>query len=335
MFARWLAKTWYQPHPVRWFLSPLSGLYRLICATRRIAYRSGILSSYRPAVPVIVVGNINVGGTGKTPAVIYLAELLKEAGYHPGIISRGYGGSTLAAPLAVTTDSNPAIVGDEPLLIARRTLCPLVVFPCRADAVKVLLSKHNCDVIITDDGLQHYALVRDIEIVVIDGTRQFGNGYCIPAGPLREPISRLNHVDFILDNGTARHGYAMQFKSDTLVNLADNTLRKSLSYFIGKPCHAIAGIGNPQRFFDQLKASKLNCTTHSFGDHHAYTDHDLNFGDNMPIIMTEKDAVKCQVFARDNMWYLPIHAVINPEFSTQLLAQLDTLKAHPQDNENG
>jgi len=283
-------------------------------------YDRGILAKCRLPVPVIIVGNLTVGGTGKTPLIIWLARFLKEAGYRPGIVSRGYGGQARRWPQWVDPGSDSGTVGDEALLIARLTGCPMAVAPVRAAAGKMLLERARCDVILSDDGLQHYALDRDIEIAVVDGTRRFGNGYCLPAGPLREPAARLGEVDLVIVNGgpSAEHEFSMRLDGDKAVNLVSGE-EKLLPEFAGTVCHAVAGIGNPERFFRQLAASGLVCRTHAFPDHHRYRRSDIEFGDHRPVLMTDKDAVKCKPFAGERHWRIPVVAVPEPAFSERLL----------------
>jgi tetraacyldisaccharide 4'-kinase len=299
----WLVKSWYQPHPIRWLLTPLSALYRIIIFIRKKAYEHGFFKQFHAGVPTIIVGNITVGGTGKTPFVIWLAQHLQAEGYSPGIISRGYGGKTNTTPQIVSPDSDPALCGDEPILIAKQTACPVVVSADRQASVKQLLSQNNCNVIIADDGLQHYRLQRDIEIVIVDASRQFGNGYCLPAGPLREPISRLKQVDYTVFNGDSNMPYTMQLSHKIAINLYTQQ-QKSIDAFSDISVHAVAGIGNPQRFFTQLKQHNIKVVEHPFNDHHPYIAADLAFDDQHPILMTEKDAVKCQSFATEQMWFI-------------------------------
>ncbi len=325
---KWLVNSWYQPHPIRWLLWPLALVYRLIISCRQALYNVGLFKQSTLPVPVIIVGNISVGGTGKTPLVIWLVKQLKLAGLRPGIISRGYGGHTDHYPQLVTAHSDPNIVGDEPIIISRHTGCPMAVAPSRIAAGQILLQQHDCNIIIADDGLQHYALGRDIEIVVVDGQRLFGNQYCLPAGPLREPLSRLEQVDFIVHNGNPSVDYNMTLLQGQAINLANSKLKKDLSYFIGKPVHAIAGIGNPQRFFNQLSKQGLTIHAHPFTDHHLFTHTELQFDDDAPIIMTEKDSVKCQSFANDNMWYIAIEASISGKLDQQILQKLAGLSSH-------
>jgi tetraacyldisaccharide 4'-kinase len=283
-------------------------------------YASGIWSKCRLPVPVIIVGNLTVGGTGKTPLIVWLARFLKEAGYKPGIISRGYGGQSRHWPQWVDPESDPVTVGDEALLIARLTGCPMAVAPVRAAAGKMLLERAECNIILSDDGLQHYALDRDIEIAVIDGTRRFGNGYCLPAGPLREPAARLDEVDIVIVNGdkSSEHEFSMRMQGDKAVNLVSGE-EKPLREFAGGLCHAVAGIGNPERFFKQLARSGLVCRTHVFPDHYLYRRSDIEFGDHRPVLMTDKDAVKCKAFAGKQHWRIPVAAVPEPAFSERLL----------------
>ncbi len=314
-------------------LLPLSYLFRLLARLRRIAYTAGLLRTYHSRIPIIVVGNICVGGSGKTPLVIWLADFLKKKGFSPGIISRGYGGTSRNFPKRVHADSDPARVGDEAVLMAQRAGCPVVIDPVRSRAARVL--EQTCDILIADDGLQHYALGRTVEIAVIDGARPFGNGYCLPAGPLREPPSRLNSVDFIVVNGKLRDDIRldkliplslrideMALVDRGLVNLHDKTFTKSAKDFAEGPVHALAGIGNPGRFFAQLRSLGLQLIEHPFPDHHRFTREDLQFTDTRPVIMTEKDAVKCHAFAQAHHWYLPVEASLDENFGERLLSLL-------------
>ncbi|MBE9532886.1 MAG: tetraacyldisaccharide 4'-kinase [Proteobacteria bacterium] len=320
---KWLVSTWYQPHPIRWLLSPLSLLYRIVITLRKALYKAGVFKQTKLTVPVIIVGNISVGGTGKTPFVIWLATQLQQAGFKPGIISRGYGGKAETYPQTVTPNSDPRIVGDEPIIITRQTACPMVVSPDRVEAGQQLLQQHDCDIIISDDGLQHYALGRDIEIIVVDGQRLFGNQYCLPAGPLREPLSRLYNIDFVVHN-TPRDtaAYGMSLQQGQAINLLDPTQTKALAEFNNQTVHAIAGIGNPDRFFDQLSQQGLTLIPHPFADHHPYQANDLQFNDDSAILMTEKDAVKCTHFAHENMWYIPIEASISGKLAPLIIEKL-------------
>lgn len=282
----------------------------MIVLLRRKAYKLGIFNIERFDIPVIVVGNITVGGTGKTPLVIWLANFLRKAGFFPAIVSRGYKGQANSWPQQVRSDSDPIMVGDEAVLLAKRCQCPVAVGPDRVAAVKGLLKYNDCDVIIADDGLQHYALGRDIEIAVIDGVRRFGNGYCLPAGPLREPVSRLKEVDFVIVNGggVMRLEFSMALVAGHVHNIRDDTLMHHPDYFRNQPVHAVAGIGNPDRFFAHLKRLGLNIIEHPFTDHHNFVAENIQFDDDLPVLMTEKDAVKCKRFANEKHWYLSIDA---------------------------
>lgn len=314
------------------FLVPLSWLFCLIVLLRRKLYRSGFLKSVRFPVTVIIAGNITVGGSGKTPLVIALANWLVEQGYRPGIVSRGYGGVASTWPQQVRHDSDPKVVGDEPVLIARHSNVPMAVGPDRVAATQQLLEHHNCDVIIADDGLQHYALQRDIEIAVIDGVRRLGNGYCLPAGPLREKEKRLQEVDFIVTNGLAMHKeFAMTLKATEFINLQTGQVIP-LHTFRNQTCHAVAGIGHPQRFFQYLQSLGINVRTHEYSDHHRYRAEDIRFEDELPVLMTEKDAVKCKAFATSKVWYAPVEAQLDPGFFENLksrLNQIDKSHKHP------
>jgi len=329
MMERWLNRIWQTRNGFSQGLRPLSGLFCAVVFLRRGLYRLRLLPSQQLPVPVVVVGNLTVGGTGKTPLVIAVVELLKAAGYRPGIISRGYRGKARSWPQQVRPDSDPVMVGDEPILIARRTGCPMAVGPKRVDAARSLLKYADCDIIISDDGLQHYALRRDVEIMIIDGQRRFGNGLCLPAGPLREPVRRRESVDFVLVNGDAAgpNEYAMHYAGDTLVNMADPDRTLALAELRGESVHAVAAIGNPQRFFQRLAGAGLDVREHVFPDHHLFRKRELDFGPTVPILMTEKDAVKCQRFAQPNMWYLPVDARIDKTFATRLL---NRIKNHGQ-----
>lgn len=298
---------WYNKSLFVLFLLPVSWLFCLLAIVRRQAYRIGLRKVYDLPVPVIIVGNISVGGTGKTPLVMWLVTRLKAEGYQPGIISRGYGGAARHWPQQVRPDSDPHMVGDEAVLLARHCLCPMSVGPDRVAAAQALLDYTDCDIVVSDDGLQHYALGRDVEISVIDGVRRFGNGYCLPAGPLREPISRLNSVDMVVCNGVpGPKEYQMSLHAGSVCRLDDALMRRPLESFAGQRVHAVAGIGNPQRFFHQLEERGLDVIEHSFPDHYSFSQADLDFDDELPVLMTEKDAVKCRAFAKPYHWCVPV-----------------------------
>ncbi len=317
--TKWFQDAWYKEMYISTWIMPLSMIYLDIIRVRRFLYRKGFYKSTKLPVPVIIVGNITVGGTGKTPLVIWLAHYLKQSGFKPGIISRGYGGQDHEQPRLVNADSNPADVGDEPVLIARRCKASIAICKNRVEAAQYLLKHSDCNIIISDDGLQHYALQRDIEIIVIDGQRRFGNGYCLPAGPLRESPERLKEVDLIIVNGEIKeeNEYSMEFTGDQAVNLKTGQTR-ALSEFSGQPCHALAGIGNPDRFFKFLTNKNIRFKQYAFPDHHVFSLADISFKDENPVLMTEKDAVKCTGFAQDKHWYVPIKAEPQPQFSQQL-----------------
>lgn len=318
--AQTLEQSWYSKSGLTVFLRPISWLYISIAVVRRVLYRLSILNATRLPVPVIIVGNITVGGTGKTPLVIWLANYLKQAGFKPGIISRGYGGNARRWPQQVRPDADPVMVGDEALVIARRTRCPMAVGPDRVAAAEALLQHAAIDVIISDDGLQHYALERTIEIAVVDGVRRLGNGFCLPAGPLRECKGRLHSVDFIVTNGSAvQEEYAMRYVGDTAVNLCNRT-EKPLADFKPAQVTAIAGIGNPDRFFNFLRVHGIRLVSMAFPDHHYFQHDELGIPPSEILMMTEKDAVKCERFAQPNWWYVPISVELPSEFGMKVLS---------------
>ena len=321
-----------------WLLMPLSFLFGTVVFVRRALYRAGLLRATRVGIPVIVVGNITVGGSGKTPLVLWIVRFLAATGWRPGIVSRGYGGriaSQHEPPAEVGIASDPAAVGDEPLLFARRAHCPVWVGADRVAACRALRERHpECDVLVLDDGLQHYSLARDIEIAVIDD-RGFGNGFQFPAGPLREPVARLRSVDAIVRNGMpAGEGYAMRVEGREFVRLNDAARTAEAAGLGSKRVHAVAGIGHPARFFRHLEALGLEVVPHPFPDHHPYAATDLEFGDGLPVVMTEKDAVKCKQFdvaaiagAGPALWMLPVSAELDPAFGAMLKGKLRGSKA--------
>lgn len=295
---------------------------------RRALHRHGVLRSAELPVPVIVVGNISVGGTGKTPLVLWLAQFLREQGLRPGIISRGYGGTAII-PQEVMPDSEPRLCGDEPVLLARKSACPVWIGRDRVAVAQALLVAHpDVNVIISDDGLQHYRLRRDVEIAVIDGVRGLGNGFLLPAGPLREKASRLEQVDAVVVNGatatplpaTTAPRYHMHLNGEVFYNLLHSETRASATDLRGKTLHAVAGIGNPNRFFDHLRSLELKIVEHPFPDHHRYQPEDLAFSGAM--VMTEKDAVKCAFSGMKEAWVLAVEAEVDPGLGQIILDKL-------------
>jgi tetraacyldisaccharide 4'-kinase len=329
-------KHWSRRGAVAWLLWPASLLFGVVVFVRRLFFKIHLFKSHKAGIPVIVVGNLTAGGSGKTPLVLRIAELLQEHKWRPGIVSRGYGGSAGAqggAPREASIASDPAEVGDEPILLARRSGCPVWVAPARGAACRELRAQHpECDVIVTDDGLQHYALARDIEICVVDG-RGFGNGFLLPAGPLREPASRLRSVDAVVLNQapewarTEGQRFEMRLEGEKLVRISDAHDVRAAKSFAGEKVHAVAGIGDPQRFFLQLGRLGLQVVPHAFPDHHPFAARDLDFGDQAPVVMTEKDAVKCKRFAKANHWVFPVSASLDPAFERWLLEKLSGSKA--------
>jgi tetraacyldisaccharide 4'-kinase len=323
-----LQEIWQTRNGASLALLPLAGVFAALSVVRRAAYRFGLRKAVRFPVPVIVIGNLTVGGTGKTPLVIWLAQHLRSQGWRPGLVARGYLGTADHWPQPVYPDSDPVEVGDEAVLLARRTACPIHVGPNRPAAVAALLDGGQVDLVLSDDGLQHYSLGRDLEIVVVDGQRRFGNGWLLPAGPLREPVSRLQAVDLVVVNGGApRPGeLAMQLGEPKVYALKDSSRLEPLARFSGRAVHAVAGIGNPWRFFELLRAHGVKAIAHSFPDHHAYHAADLQFADDFPILMTEKDAVKCGRFASPRHWAVRVEAQPDAGFRAQLEQRLQELE---------
>lgn len=333
-------------------LWPVSLLYCIIIHIRKFCYKIGGLKPQKHhGVPVIVVGNISVGGNGKTPLIIYLLEQLQKKGYQPGVVSRGYGAINPQLTKATTKQVNinkPAtLYGDEPWMIANKTHCPVVIGAQRALAVKHLISNFDCDIVLSDDGLQHYAMHRDIEICVVDSSKNFGNGFCLPAGPLREPIRRLNEVDFIVYHHTEKgannlpirlHKEAlstsnqqtieMQLQFNQIVSMTDTPIAINFTDFIkaykNQRIHAVAGIANPTRFFKQLKNHGINIIEHGFSDHHDFTAQDIQFNDGLTVIMTEKDAVKCSAFNPKNCYYLSVKTILSTDLVGSIINALQS-----------
>lgn len=330
---RWIHRVWYEgAGSYRWLL-PLSGLYWLLIELRRFLYRFGVLGSHSAPVPVIIVGNITAGGTGKTPVTIWLARELKARGFSPGIVSRGYGGSKASSSMRVDHASDPAVVGDEPVLLAMRTGCPVVVDANRIRAAEMLV-EDGADLIIADDGLQHYRLERTYEICVIDGSRGLGNRRLLPAGPLRETLSRLNEVDQVLVNGRLRDDAgslsvveqnAIEFEMTvTEVSRLNGSLARPIGGFAGTTVHAVAAIGNPSRFFDLLRANDIQVIEHPYPDHARIGRRDLRFGDEFDILMTEKDAVKLGSPSSDKLWKVPVDVRMDPLLAGPWLEQIES-----------
>ncbi|WP_139557013.1 tetraacyldisaccharide 4'-kinase [Methylotetracoccus oryzae] len=322
--GRWLEHQWYRRSSVNPLLVAPSLLFCAAARLRRWAYGRGLGSVGRLPVPVIVVGNLTVGGTGKTPLTIWLVEFLLNAGYSPGIVSRGYGGQPgRTEPLRVQPDTDAAACGDEPVLIAQRTGAPVMVARDRLLAAQALLTETACDILVADDGLQHYRLGRDVEILLVDGERRFGNGWCLPGGPLREPVARARSVDFVVrrDGEVLTGEYGMTVQGGTAINLSTGRT-VPLTHFVGTPVRAMAGIGYPQRFFRHLAGLGISVEPVDFPDHHAYRSEDVTFPDDKPVLMTEKDAVKCRSFSDEKLWYVPVQADVEPAFGRDLLQRL-------------
>ena len=321
--ARWasdLNALWYdpsrRPHGV---LRALSALYGALMRLRSELYRSGWMRRRRVSLPVIVVGNLTVGGAGKTPLTLAVIDALRQRGWRPGVISRGYGGSA-RGPLRVQADTPASVCGDEPKLIAERSAAPLAVARRRHEAARLLQASSDVDVLIADDGLQHLALARDVELLVIDGQRRFGNQLLLPAGPLREPLYRLKRVTALVWNGEGEGlggdyvgmpQFSMRLEAERFVSLGDESRTCSAEQLRGKVLHAIAGIGDPSRFFAQLSAMGLQFSSHPFPDHHAYVEQDFSFARDGVLLMTDKDAVKCRGLALPEAWVLPVEAQID------------------------
>ncbi|NDK38568.1 tetraacyldisaccharide 4'-kinase [Pseudoxanthomonas gei] len=313
---------WYGDVAPPWHARALAALYGGVTGLRRRLFRAGVLRSRKVGVPVIVVGNVSVGGTGKTPLTIALVQRLQQLGWRPGVASRGHGRRDEGTPAWVEADTAPLEGGDEPVLIARRTRARVRVDRDRAAAARELIAA-GCDVVVCDDGLQHYRLRRDIEIEVIDGRRRYGNGMLLPAGPLREPAERGAACDFrVVNGGEASFGeWPMLLRADSAMPLRGGRSRL-LASFGGHRVQAVAGIGNPQRFFEMLRGFGMGVVPHAFPDHHRYVARDLEFGSELPVLMTEKDAVKCRAFANEWHYSVPVVAELPEAFWVALLEKL-------------
>ncbi len=341
--AFWKRKTWQS-----YLLSPLSSLVCWEAARRLKNFQQQNVAARQTQATVIVVGNVVVGGTGKTPFIVWLADQLKQSGFSVGILSRGYGAKNKEWPRLVSVSDTAETVGDEPLMLSQKTNCPVAVSPKRTEALALLTEQHDCDYVISDDGLQHYALQRDIEVVMIDAERQFGNQMCMPSGPLREPLSRIEEVDFCVWNGLNENeqipqlvyqqktALKMQLLPVQFHKVADLQTSLSIEAFVAQfsqqETMAIAGIGNPQRFFNTLAELSLEFKTTAFADHHAFSRAELvglpASSSGNPIIMTEKDAVKCQDFAEasDEWWYLKVETACSPSLVQAIITKHLQLK---------
>lgn len=320
-----LEQSWYSG--ARWplLLWPLESVFKAIARSRK---KKLLSSQWTSPVPLIVVGNISVGGTGKSPLTIHLIELLREKGYKPGVVSRGYGAQPVSFPFQVSPDSSTVDSGDEPLMIVHRTGVPFVIDPDRPAACRFLLEHNDCDIILSDDGLQHYQMSRDIELAVIDAARGIGNGHCLPVGPLREPETRLESVDFVLINGDGEYEYpgafSMSLIPTRLIRIGDG---QEVDWDdVGNKVQAVAGIGNPWRFFQTLRSQGLEVSEHAFKDHHRFNQDDFTFNDTLPVIMTEKDAVKCANLSLPaNCYYLEVGVELADGFEEALLKRLQEI----------
>jgi tetraacyldisaccharide 4'-kinase len=315
----WFNRIWYERVAPPWWLMPMALAYGAVSGARRYLYAKHLRGSTRIARPVVIVGNLTVGGTGKTPLVCWLVAQLSERGFRPGVVTRGYGGSAGSVRLIEASD-DPRRVGDEPILLAQRTGVPIAVGRDRPAAAQLLVSA-GCDVIVSDDGLQHYALARDCEVVVIDGDRRFGNGWLLPAGPLRETRSRLAVANAIVVNGgraLLEGALSMRLEARTAVALSSRRVLP-LNDFAGAQVHAVAGIGNPERFFNMLRAHGIGVLGHPLADHARLAPRDIQFADEKPVLMTEKDAVKCRAAADARHWYVPVNASFEGDEADALL----------------
>ncbi len=335
---RWIHRVWYEDSKAFVLLLPFALVFRFLQACRTVLYRIGILRCIDVGVPVIVVGNITAGGTGKTPTAIWLANELAARGFRPGVVSRGYGRSRGSGTTEVGPDSDPAIVGDEPVVLARRGGCPVAVDSDRVRAAEWLTAR-GCDVVIADDGLQHYRLARHYEICVIDAARGLGNGWPLPAGPLREPETRLDSVDQVLLNRSSsreRHADRPTWPNETVFELVADEARRvngtgtqPLATLKGRRVHAVAAIGNPERFFDLLRTNGLEVIGHAYPDHAPLRPEDFAFGDDFAILVTEKDAVKL-TRADDRIWYVPVNLEITSSDAERILDDIQArARAHP------
>lgn len=320
----WINRVWYQRSWVSTFLLPLTFLYWLVISVRKHVYFKFFYQSKTFSCPIIIVGNITVGGTGKTPMVIHLCDQLRSLGFAPAVTSRGYG-ATLKNSRLVTDNDTALQVGDEPLLIYKNAKVPVMVGPNRLASIQKLVENKSCDVVICDDGLQDYRFIHDIEVCMVDAERLYGNGRLIPAGPLRESVQRILSCDFAIATGKvipAISSDVMTLQIGEVVNLVDTQHRVCLETWQNQRVHAVAGIGNPQRFFDILRKQNITVIEHVFADHAVYNKSNLQFNDQLPILMTEKDAVKCLGFNLQNAWYVTINAQTNDNLIARIHSKL-------------
>ncbi len=346
-FESHIESLWYNPEPswrvrcVSFCLKAPSALYKMIVVLNKHFY-ARFSQSLHPKTPIIVVGNLTVGGTGKTPMVIALAEYLKQGGYRPGIVSRGYGGKAKVYPMQVMPESSPLEAGDEAVVLARRTQVPVIVAPKRVEAIRFLLNQTNCNIILSDDGLQHWAMKRDIEILVIDGKRRFGNGQCLPRGPLREPVDRYKTVDFLIANGAEekrKEEYSFDVQPECFIHVATGEAY-SLDFFEHQPVNVVTAIGHPQRFLDTLVSLGINYEAHILPDHHIFEKKDFFRAStqNLPIIMTEKDAIKCEKFEdtiKSSLFYLKVVSKLESSFKAAFMKKLNQVskRSHNEGSE--
>ncbi|MEX6665989.1 tetraacyldisaccharide 4'-kinase [Pseudomonas sp. W2-17] len=324
-FTDRLLDAWYNGHPALVLLRPLECLYRRVVNRKRARFLAGQGDIYTAPVPVVVVGNITIGGTGKTPLILWMIDHCRARGLRVGVVSRGYGAKPPSLPWRVLPQQPAEHAGDEPLLIVNRTGVPLMIDPDRSQAVRALLAEEPLDLILSDDGLQHYRLNRDLELVLIDAVRGLGNRRCLPAGPLREPVERLQSVDALLYNGAGadrEDGFGFQLNPSALVNLVTGERRPVDHFPPGQQLHAVAGIGNPQRFFNTLEGLHWRPVPHAFADHAVFSAQALSFTPALPVVMTEKDAVKCASFAAPDWWYLAVEAAPSLAFVSWFDSQL-------------
>ena len=322
-----IEKIWYSKNFISFLLLPLSWIYIFFVELRLKLYQFGIFPINKSYAPTIIVGNMVAGGTGKTPLVIWLACYYKEQGFFPGVISKGYKGRYTTNTQFVDSNTDPILVGDEPVLIAKKTKCPVLVGNKRSTAAQEIVEKYKCNLIISDDGLQHYSLARNIEIAVIDGQRRLGNGFCIPAGPLRELKSRLDSVDLVVGKYLAKKSeYKMEYIYNDLVSLNNPKDKMPITDLDSKKIHVVSGISNPQSFYSYLRSQNYELLIHEYPDHHIYNENDLKFDDDFPVVMTEKDAVKCFKYSNERYWYLPISAKLSERFTLDLNELLERNK---------